>query len=360
MNMLFLSPALKYGGSHKMIVWLANRFMMEGNDVTMLTYNEENRNKMLQDTIKKESFNIPIGNNFFERNFFFLPKSIILLLRYIHNNSFDIIISFTDTVSIISMFFIKKIFKKRFFISERMDPYTNTGFSDKLRRYLFRYSDGIIFQTEEAKKYFEGKLKIRQCVIPNPVISNYMEKTYTCREQKIVSVGRLDIKQKRQDLLLHAFVEVAKEFPDIRLEIFGDGDDEQKLRTMVLEENLNDRVIFAGVTDNVYDSIYNAKLFVMTSDFEGVPNALIEAMAIGVPVVSTDCSPGGAKTLIENKVNGMIVPRNDVNALADAIRFMLNNEEIAEKMAETAKKIKEKYNEDKIFQRWRWFIENTD
>ena len=133
------------------------------------------------------------------------------------------------------------------------------------------------------------------------------------------------------------------------LHLYGDGDDETKLKEMAIGQ---ERIVFEGVTNNVVEAIQNARIFVLSSDFEGIPNALIEAMSLGVPCVSTKCSPGGAELLIEDGKSGLLTPLGDVKALASAMKRFVDNQEEAEQMGQNATSIVEKFSEDKIFNLW--------
>ena len=357
MKILFMAPMLNYSGAPKIMIWLANSFCKAGNDVTVLTYNDVVKNKNLSIQVKRICLNIPCPENWFKRNVHFLSRSVYSVYHFIKKNDFDVILTFTDNVSMVSLVLVKVFQKKKFLISERMDPYTDTGRLDKLRRKLFVFSDGIVFQTKNAKEYFSKKVQRKSSVIPNPVIIDFKNKVAETRDNRIVSVGRIDLFQKRQDLLVRAFAKIADDFPEIKVVFYGDGNDIELLKRIVTSCGISDRVTFAGVTNNVYEAIHTARLFVMTSDFEGVPNALIEAMSMGVPVISTDCSPGGAKLLIEDHINGILIPRNDEDTLAERMKYMLSNPKEAEKMGRNGKKIAERFAEDKIFSMWQDFVD---
>ena len=132
-----------------------------------------------------------------------------------------------------------------------------------------------------------------------------------------------------------------------------------KWKDAVKEKNLVDRVIFHGLVSNIPDAIREAKLFVLTSDFEGMPNALIEAMSVGLPCISTDCSPGGAAELIQSGKNGIIVPTGDATAIAEAIRKVLDKPIEAEKMGIEAQKIAERLKPEVIYGQWIEYIDKV-
>ena len=132
----------------------------------------------------------------------------------------------------------------------------------------------------------------------------------------------------------------------------------EQIRQMAESLGVSDRVDFKGLVRDIPNAIRKAKMFVMTSDYEGLPNALIEAMAVGLPCVSTDCSPGGAAELIESGVNGLIVPCGDAGSIASAICTLLNNTETAYQYGLEAQKIIEKLAPEVIYETWRQYIDN--
>lgn len=139
--------------------------------------------------------------------------------------------------------------------------------------------------------------------------------------------------------MIQAFAIVAKEIPDIRLAFYGEGKEIEQIHQMAASLGISDRVDFKGLVMDIPNAIREAKMFVMTSDYEGLPNALIEAMAVGLPCVSTDCSPGGAAELITNGENGVIVPCGDVNRLANAILGLINDPKRADNYGKKLRKL---------------------
>lgn len=274
----------------------------------------------------------------------------------------EIIVTFGDTMG--SLYLLTNLLDRRkIIISERSDPYSVNGLNHKFRRMLFLFADGIVFQTEGAKKYFNSKIQFKGNVIANPVINNMKLTTekfdYKEYSKDIVCVSRFDVKQKRQDLMVKAFDEVIKKHSDMRLIFYGDGNDLPMIKEMVNNYDLADSVVFKGKVNNVSEQISKSRVFVLTSDYEGIPNALIEAMAIGLPVISTDCSPGGARVLIENYENGIIVPRDTVDELAKAIIYIIENKDHAKNMGRKAKDIVYKFSEDKILEKWINYIKSV-
>ena len=162
----------------------------------------------------------------------------------------------------------------------------------------------------------------------------------------------VDWPQKNQKLLINAFSELAKKIPDYTLVIYGEGSLRKELEKFIESKGLKDRIFLPGAKNNIQEYIKDASLFVLSSDYEGIPNALIEAMAIGLPCVSTDCSPGGARELITNGENGVIVECRNSNELATAMARLLTDRESAKKMGTNAKKIYTRVDKNLVCNRW--------
>ena len=214
----------------------------------------------------------------------------------------DIIITFLPEPSF-KILFLKKISKKikqiPIIVSVRNDPvieYKNKIINFIMKR-LYPLSEGFVFQTEDAKKYFDNIINCKNKVIVNPVGEAFIKERYEGeREKRIVAVGRLE-PQKNYKLLLDAFKKINQKHPDYMLEIYGKGSLEEELKMLVKKSKLDSVIIFKGNSDTIEKDIYNAKAFVMTSNYEGMPNSLLEAFVLGVPCVSTDCPCGRSKTI---------------------------------------------------------------
>jgi glycosyltransferase involved in cell wall biosynthesis len=221
-----------------------------------------------------------------------------------------------------------------------------------IAKFMFCFADGVILQTEQAKKFFPKIVRRKSVIMSNPLNPSFMNKRYTGeKEDVIVAVGRLD-ENKNQAMLIHAFSRIATEFPKTKLVIYGDGNCKQKLEALVDEKNLTDRISLPGVVTDVAEHICRARIFALTSNTEGMPNSLMEAMALGLAVVSTDCPCGGPAMLIENGVNGMLVPVGNAYALADAFRRILSDGEFEKKLGDNAYDITRKLNPEKVNREW--------
>lgn len=244
-------------------------------------------------------------------------------------------------------------------ISERNDPTNFKGkeITKKISRKLMNSANGFVFQTNEAKSYYSKAIQGRATVIPNPLLADNLPSSCSeNRKNEIVTVGRL-VSQKNHELLIKSFKNVSELFPEYKLNIYGTGTEEAKLQDLITSLNLNEHVFLKGTTEKIFEEIIDSRLFVLSSDFEGMPNALIEALALGIPSISTDCPSGGPRSLINHQENGLLVETNNEKQLTDAIIWMLNNSNEAEQMGRKGLEIRKKLDVDVVCLQWMNFIE---
>ncbi len=148
-----------------------------------------------------------------------------------------------------------------------------------------------------------------------------------------------------------------RDYPEYKLRIFGEGECWQELIDHSKEKDLTGSVIFEGFDSNLHERIRSSKMFVSTSDFEGLSNSMLEAMAIGLPTICTDCDGGGARMMIQDHENGLLVPKGDVNAVYHAMKEIIENPDLAKKLSEEAYKIREELSAEKIVKKWMEVIE---
>lgn len=350
MKLLFFNTNIGYGGASKQMVWVANQCAMSGHDVTFYTYRDSAVNQKLYDTVKH--VHVQLENTVGGGKG--IVKTVYHLHRFIKKEKFDLAVGFLSPSQFRLAFACLGTSTKIVF-SHRGDPYQHSqggrdNIISKLSTWAFKQADWYVFQTPMAQKAFSEAIINRSCVIANTITPLTRNKDRSEGvEKRIVTVGRLDIRQKRQDLLIDAFAQVVKKYPDYTLELYGDGSDEQFLKKRASN---CPQIHFKGKTSDVASAIQQATMLVLSSDFEGIPNALLEAMSIGVPCVSTDCSPGGAAMLIENGVNGLLVPKGDVNALYDAMIWYIEHPLEREKMGLKGMQVNEDYAETLIRTKW--------
>ena len=246
-------------------------------------------------------------------------------------------------------------------VSVRNDPnreYGN-GFCNKwIARNLFKLADGCVFQTATAQEYFPQTVVDKSSVIFNPVDDQFYSEEARSDGKNIISIGRLEA-QKNNELLIKAFKRIEGVFPDEKLVFYGTGSKLNELQKLVAELDIMDKVIFAGDTNSVSDKLRSCKLFVLSSDFEGMPNALMEAMASAVPCISTDCPCGGPKELIVSGLSGILVPINNVEKMSEAIAELLEDKEKRVSMGKNARIAANHFRANLVYLAWRSYFEKV-
>ena len=303
-------------------------------------------NKIVLYSMAKEIRNIPHPHF----------KIIKLLSRIISSENPDCVLSFyLDVCALTAISLMNK--KIPLIYSERNDPNrTNQRKIEKIYRKIVEFNaNGFVFQTDGAKKSYGTKIQEKSIVILNPLnIESLPVREEKSIEKVIVSVGRL-VPQKRQDLLIDAFEIIEKTHPNYVLNIYGSGELEEQLAQRIASRKIQ-HVYLKGNSKDVLEKIKNSSLFVLTSDYEGIPNALLEAMAIGIPSISTDCSPGGARMLIEDGVNGFIVPCGNVNELATKMELLLDDHILAKAFSKQSVLIRNQVDPELIAEKWISYI----
>lgn len=334
-----------------MITWLGNSLASEGLDITFCSCYGSERADSFSPVAKSVALNIPNHSNFIIRNYRFFKCCYQKLKDIFEEKKYDYVVSFGET-SYFVLLALRKKYGYKIVVSERLDPNISNGFFDTMRRKCYRYTDLLVCQSEGAKNCFNERIQKKTVVITNPIS---LPKERWQRElvgKTIATSGRLTIGQKRQDVLIKAFAMFHVSYPDYILNIYGDGPDKQKLESLSEENDIKDYIKFMGSVKDVQKRLLSDEVFVLTSDYEGVPNALLEAMALGMPVISTKCSPGGAEMLIDNENNGLLVECGDAEGLSKAMEKMVNNKEAADVMAVNARLSVMKYDPQSIIKQW--------
>lgn len=239
-------------------------------------------------------------------------------------------------------------------VSERNAPteYRGNKIFIKVARLFMKYADGFVFQTSDAKQFYNKSLKGKGICIPNPLLVDNIPSIYRGeRRHAIVNVGRLT-EQKNQQLLIDGFAHISRDYGEYVLEIYGDGPLRGQMEQYVRQLGITEKVVFQGNVPDVLERINNASCFVLSSLYEGMPNALIEAMAMGLPVISTNCPCGGPKELIKDGYNGVLIQNNDITSLIHALEFVLQDQTRANEMGEKAVKIREELDASRVMDLW--------
>ena len=343
MKVIFVIVSMAGGGAERVISILANQFVRNGIDVTILMTAGDTVAYKLDDRIHLVSAGGVSGGSMKAR-----LKRIANMRAFFKENKDSTIISFGPGTSFFAVA-ADLFLGNPFIISERNDPAACEH--PRLRNLIYRRAGRMVFQTKEAKECFPLSLQKKGCVIANPISEGLPARHEGERDKTVVAVGRFE-PQKNHLLLLEAFAQMHKKHPDYKLRLFGDGSLKEQLVQRMDELGIGDSVLFEGFVKDVPEQIKTAGMYVLSSDYEGISKSLLEAMAMGIPCVSTDCPIGGSALCIENNVNGILVPIRDAAALCEAMCKIAENKEFADEMARKAYEIREKYSEENIGKAW--------
>lgn len=347
----FHIPSLVGGGAERVICNLANHFAEEGYRVSMITSEmEDHQYYQLDEHVTRVVLPKPTGNRILK-----IFRRLGILRKAIRDSEAPVVVSFIGMANLRAIL-ATRFMKTKVIVSVRSAPGREYKGKEKLAKFLFRFAEGAVFQTGMAREYFPGTVRRKSTILMNPLLGDFSRARYEGqREKEIVTVGRLH-PVKNHEMLLRAFARFHQDDPDYVLRIYGDGENRTKLEELIQELACGESVFLEGNCDAVADAIWKASLFVLTSNTEGMPNALLEAMALGLPCISTDCPCGGPAALIRDGENGLLIPVGDEDALVDAMERILSEKDFAEKLGRSAEQAKEQYAPEKIYQMWEDYI----
>ena len=241
--------------------------------------------------------------------------------------------------------------KSKLVVSERNDPSRSGNDKRLIRNVLYRFASILVCQTNDAKNYFPSVIQIKTIVIPNAIRSDLPEPYVGIRKKKIVTFCRVE-KQKNLPMMIDAFQIFHEKYPDYQLEIYGDGSEKKNVIQYTIDSKLDQYVMFYDFKKNLHRGILDYSMFVSTSDFEGISNSMLEAMAIGLPTICTDCPCGGASMAIEDGVNGFLSPVGDGKSFAEKMIYLVSHPDLMEKFSKNYYMVKEKFDSEKIYNEW--------
>lgn len=354
MKILFCTGSMRKGGAERVISNLTNYLSRDNNELYIIT----SINTKTEYTLNKNIGVYHLDGIVREKNKLKRIKKRRKKLKEIINNIRpDIIITFLPEPTFMVMSLRRKI-RCPIIISERNDPseeYKSFIYKFLMRKY-YKKADGFIFQTEGAKEYFSKNIQNKSVIIENPINKEFLIRNNNVKKKDIIiSTGRLTA-QKNQKMLISAFSEITDIYPHYKLIIYGEGDLRNELEMQIKRLGLENKVFLPGVVNNIKEKMEESKIFVLSSNYEGMPNALMEAMALGLPVISTDCPSGGPNYLIENRKTGVLVPIKNVEKLKKAIINLIEDKKMSDELGKNAAKKMKELNPDIINEKWKKYI----
>lgn len=345
MKITFVISQLGGGGAERVVATLCNKLSERGHSVTLVTFLEYTDTYELSARVEHKRFACNAKN---------ILQQVFAIRKVLKKNNSGVVIAFLPMV-IVNTALANMGLTSKLIVSERNDPSKLS--SNKLKRILrdlaFRHADGFVFQTEDAKAYF-GSIAKTGVIIPNPLSEKIPAICSRDKEKCFITAARLD-NQKNLPMMIDAFSMFYKAHPDYRLKIFGEGSERAALQERIDVLGLTDVITLEGFSKNIYAEMEKAQAFLLSSDYEGMSNSMLEALAMALPVVSTDHPIGGARMFIQNERNGLLVPVNDADSMCRAMERVVT-EEWAKDLTQEAKDLRMRLSADTIADRWETYI----
>lgn len=360
MRIGFLISNLSAGGAERATSSLANYFSQHGHEVEIITFKDSDSFYTLEDKVTHLRLGFDeIALSLSLKRIFGALKRMFKIRSFIKKRKLDVLIGMSFSMTWYTVF-ATKFTKTKSVGTERNNPYKYkaTKINSFLRKFFYKFCDGYVFQTKKSSLFFTDKLKKRDIIIPNAIFNETVYKLTVPekREKLICAVGRLN-EQKRFDILIDAFASIAEKIPEHRMIIFGEGDLRKELEERVSSYSLEERIFLPGTDPEAVKIVNRAEVFVLSSDLEGMPNVLMEAMAMGVPCVSTRCDMG-PEELIENEKNGLLVDVGSTQQIAQAMFGIIKNPDLSEKLSSNARELIKTHSIDAISKKWLDFLKS--
>lgn len=343
-----VTKGMTSGGAERVIAQLANYFTEQNIKCRIITTEDQEVMYSLDDEVNVMAIGKKSEN-----------KAIDRILRYkeirahVQENKPDVVLTMPEDTGIYAILALIGT-GIPVYVSERNNPWVmpDVKITRFLRKLAYPLAYGIIFQTEMAKSFFPRYIQNKGVVLQNPVDADRIPEPYTGDRRKVfAAVGRL-AQQKNFSMLIKAFSKFYKDEKDYKLVIYGEGGERNKLEQLIRQLHLENAVSLPGRDKDVLNCIKDCAAFILSSNYEGMPNALIEAMCMGMPVISTDCPSGGPRELIENGKNGVLVEINNEQQMTQAMFDVIKSDK-SNMLGKNAYLTGEKLKDPEIFKEWK-------
>ena len=351
-RLLIMTHNMQGGGCERVISVLANRFLLSGAEVLLCTEHAGPCAYELAPGVER----IELSGNQRMRGKDILPV-YLALRRLVCSRRPDVILALPEKVNVWTVLFLLGT-GIPVVVSERNDParHPESRLKRILRRLVYPFCDGFIFQTEAQRAYFGKSIRARGTVLDNPFEAKDPPSRREHPRPRILAAGRLHA-QKGFDLLIDAFRAVADRIPDWDLVIFGEGEERTRLEERVGQAGLAKRVSLPGRTEDLAGEIAASDVFVLSSRYEGMPNALIEAMCGGLACIAADCPCGGPAAMIADGMNGLLVPAEDPAALSAALRRLCGDAALRKRLGLAATELRSRFDAKTVTEKWREYLD---
>ncbi|MBQ6621284.1 MAG: glycosyltransferase [Mogibacterium sp.] len=343
-NILFMIPSLYGGGAEKVCCILASA-LAERHHVTVGYLIEKDEEYPLHPDCERVL--LPWGSC----RRWNIPGRLLKWCRNIRGirkikkeRSIDVTVSF---LMALNLFNVLSRYHDRVITSERANPKKYLPEKFWITRFSYAHSDHVVFQSELVRHYYSGRILRHSSVIPNPV--SVRCKAAAERKHRIVAMGRLT-EQKNHRMLIQSFAEFRRSYPDYTLSIYGEGDLQEELQALISELDLQGSVILEGNHPDVHERIRDAEIFVLSSNFEGLSNALLECMTMGIACISTRCE--GSTDVIRDGENGLLTEIGNGQELTEAMLRLAGDPAFRRSLEAQALKDAENFTIDRVTRRW--------
>lgn len=366
MKIALVISSLGGGGAERVMATLANAWVHDGIEVTLITLASRAEDVYpLDDAVERVDLDqTGSSSNFLQA----LIRNIVRVRRLratlVACNP-DVVVSFLTTTNLLTILACRGL-ARPLLVSERVfvSKYPPNGVWRLLYRPLYRLATEVVSQTQRGATDLEARLKRKVSVIPNPLMPQHqgslrqrVQTTILLRKgdaRWVLAIGRLSV-EKGFDLLISAFARVAAHYPKWHLVIAGEGPERSALTAQITGFRLTERIHLLGFCNDAQALMRQADLFVLPSRYEGMPNALMEAMATGCPCISFDCESGPAE-LIDHGVNGWLVAPENVVALAAALEQLMRDPSASQRLGVAAKAVTERFAVEVVITQWNSLI----
>lgn len=347
-RILFVVPSLGLGGAQKMAAQVAGMCINNGYDVSILSFDAGKIEVMIDDRINITQMGFVTK---WEKPLCRVLLNLKAIKSELKRISPDIVIAFS-ALAAIGVVCSGGATKAKIIASERDDPYQMGVLARKIATNIYKRCDKLVFQTQGAcDAYASTQIKEKCKIIPNPCTNSKLTSPVDVRNMTFVTGSRF-AKCKRIDVIIEAFKIFSAKHKGYQLRIYGKGEEHKNLLELTEKAELCDAVKFCGSIPDFLSNERAACAFLFASVSEGIPNVLIEAMSYGIPVIAADCSPGGARFVLEDDKNGFIIPINDAGAMADAMEFVIENVDEVNKRRDSAIKSMGRFDIKNIEDKW--------
>ena len=347
MKIVFLLSSLGSGGAERVVSLLANKMVVQGHHVEIICLKFNDVYYQIDPRVKMTLAMQKTKNRLTE---------VFWLRNYIKKQKPDVVIPFTEGVYCFTIFSLLGT-RIPIIASERLDPSAMSPVRKVLKRLLLPYADWLVVQTQSIKDYFPQSIQKKTSIIYNPVVTDVFREIENGKMtienapklNRIISVGRL-YPQKNQKMMIRAFARIADDFPDWQLVIYGEGPLRAELESLVTSLKLQDRVLLPGRTENVIGELRKSKIFCLSSDYEGMSNAMIEAICAGLPVTTTKVS--GTDELLKDEENGLLIEIGNEEGLSDCMSKLMSSSALRNDMSNNNFNLSGLFDIDYIVNQW--------